>query len=152
MLNKIIIMGRLTRDPEIRTTANGTKCASFSLAVERDYKTADGGRETDFIDCVAWRNTADFVERYFSKGRAAIVSGRLAIRAYTDKDGNKRRTAEVVAESIYFADSKKSDTANPVPPQAEAPAHNAFEMPQGDGSGALDAYYALLDDNGELPF
>ncbi len=107
MLNHIVLMGRLTRDPELRRTANGIAVASFSLAVDRDYAAQGAERETDFIDIVAWRNTAEFVSKYFSKGRMAVVSGRLQIRNWNDKDGNKRRSAEVVADNIYFGDSKR---------------------------------------------
>lgn len=107
MLNRVVLMGRLTKDPELRHTVSGTAVASFSLAVDRDYKSDSGDRETDFINTVAWRNTAEFVSKYFSKGRMAVVSGRLQIRNWTDKDGNKRVSAEVVADSIYFGDSKK---------------------------------------------
>ncbi len=107
MLNKIFIMGRLTRDPELRRTQNGTAVAGFALAVDRDYKNADGTKETDFIEVVAWRSSAEFVSKYFTKGRMAIVEGRLQIRDWTDKDGNKRRNAEVVADNVYFGDSKK---------------------------------------------
>lgn len=111
MLNHITIMGRMTRDPELRRTGNGVPVASFTLAVDRDYKTDDGVRETDFIDCVAWRGAAEFVSRYFGKGRMVCVSGRLQIRNWTDKDWNKRRSAEILSENIYFADSKKYDSA-----------------------------------------
>ena len=107
MLNKIVLMGRLTRDPELRRTQQGTAVASFSLAVDRDYKAKGTEKETDFIDIVAWRNTAEFVSKYFSKGRMAVVEGRLQVRSYTDKEGNNRRAAEVVADNIYFGDSKK---------------------------------------------
>ena len=107
MLNKIFIMGRLTRDPELRRTQNGTAVAGFALAVDRDFKNADGTKETDFIEVVAWRSSAEFVSKYFAKGRMAIVEGRLQIRDWTDKDGNKRRSAEVVADNVYFGDSKK---------------------------------------------
>ena len=107
MLNKIILMGRLTRDPELRHTGSGTPVASFSLAVDRDFKSQSGEKETDFIDIVAWRNTAEFVSKYFTKGRMAVVEGRLQIRDWTDNDGRKRRTAEVIAENVYFGDSKK---------------------------------------------
>ena len=108
MLNHIVIMGRLTRDPELRRTANGTAVASFTLAVDRDFgKGENGDRETDFIDCVAWRQTGEFVSKYFAKGRMAVVSGRLQIRSWNDKEGNKRRTAEVVADNVYFGDSKR---------------------------------------------
>ena len=108
MLNHITIMGRLTRDPDLRRTGSGIAVASFTVAVDRDFSGKDGGeRETDFIDVVAWRSTADFVSKYFTKGRMAVVSGRLQIRSWTDKDGNKRRTAEVVADNVYFGDGKR---------------------------------------------
>lgn len=110
MLNHIVLMGRLTRDPELRRTGSGVAVASFTLAVDRDFGGRDGGeRETDFIDIVAWRNTAEFVSKYFAKGRMAVVSGRLQIRAWTDKEGNKRRSAEVVADNVYFGDSKRDN-------------------------------------------
>ena len=112
MLNHINIMGRLTRDPELRRTGSGTAVASFTLAVDRDFSGKDGGeKETDFIDCTAWRNTAEFVSKYFTKGRMAVVSGRLQIRNWTDKEGNKRRSAEVVAENVYFGDSKREESS-----------------------------------------
>ena len=107
MLNKIFIMGRLTRDPELRRTQNGTAVTSFSLAVDRDFKNADGSKDTDFIDVVAWRGAAEFVAKYFAKGRIAVVEGRLQMRDWTDKKGNKRRNAEVLADNIYFGDNKK---------------------------------------------
>lgn len=107
MLNKIFIMGRLTRDPELRRTQNGTAVTSFTLAVDRDFKNADGTKDTEFIGVVAWRTTAEFVHKYFSKGRMAVVEGRLQMRDWTDKDGNKRRNAEVLADNIYFGDAKK---------------------------------------------
>ena len=108
MLNHITIMGRLTRDPELRRTGSGVAVASFTVAVDRDFgKNENGERETDFIDCVAWRQTGEFVSKYFTKGRMAVVSGRLQIRSWTDKEGNKRRTAEVVADNVYFGDSKR---------------------------------------------
>ena len=110
MLNHITIMGRLTRDPELRRTGSGVAVASFTVAVDRDFGGRDGGeKETDFIDCVAWRQTGEFVSKYFTKGRMIVVSGRLQIRSWTDKDGNKRRTAEVVADNCYFGDSKRDD-------------------------------------------
>lgn len=108
MLNHIVVMGRLTRDPELRKTASGVSVTSFSVAVDRDFS-QDGQKETDFLDVVAWRNTAEFAAKYFTKGRMAVVSGRLQIRNWEDKDGNKRRTAEILAENIYFGDSKKED-------------------------------------------
>lgn len=107
MLNRIIVMGRMTRDPELRRTNSGTAVASFTVAVDRDFKSQSGEKETDFIDVVAWRNTAEFVSKYFSKGRMAVVEGRLQLRDWTDKDGNKRRSAEIVADSVYFGDSKR---------------------------------------------
>ena len=116
MLNKIILMGRLTRDPELRRTQSGTAVASFSLAVDRDYKDQSGEKETDFIDIVAWRNTAEFVSKYFTKGRMAVVEGRLQIRDWTDKEGGRRRSAEVVAENIYFGDSKRAEAAHAYAP------------------------------------
>ena len=108
MLNHIVIMGRLTRDPELRRTGSGIAVASFSVAVDRDFgKNENGEKETDFIDCIAWRQTGEFVSKYFTKGRMIVVSGRLQVRSWTDKDGNKRRTAEVVADTVYFGDSKR---------------------------------------------
>ena len=118
MLNKIILMGRLTRDPELRRTGSGTAVTSFSLAVDRDFKSQSGEKETDFIDIVAWRNTAEFVSKYFTKGRMAVVEGRLQIHDWKDKDGNNRHSAEVVADNIYFGDSRK-DTAAPAEPLPE---------------------------------
>ena len=108
MLNHIVVMGRLTRDPELRKTAAGVSVTSFTVAVDRDFS-QDGQKETDFLDVVAWRSTAEFAAKYFTKGRMAVVSGRLQIRNWEDKDGNKRRTAEILAENIYFGDSKKED-------------------------------------------
>ena len=122
MLNKIILMGRLTRDPELRRTQSGTAVASFTLAVDRDYKPQDGERETDFIDIVAWRSTAEFVSKYFTKGRMAVVEGRLQVRDWTDKDGNKRSSTEVLADSVYFGE-KKRDTSE----QNTAPVPDDFE-------------------------
>ena len=107
MLNHITIMGRFTKDPELRRTQSGTGVASFTIACERDFADKSGEKETDFLDCVAWHKTADFVEKYFSKGRMAVVSGRLQIRSWRDKDENPRKTAEIVVDNIYFADSKK---------------------------------------------
>ena len=114
MLNKIIIMGRLTRDPELRRTGSGTAVTSFSLAVDRDFKSQSGEKETDFIDVVAWRSTAEFVSKYFTKGRMAVVEGRLQIRDWTDKDGGKRRSAEIVADNVYFGDSNPIRAMLPV--------------------------------------
>ena len=156
MLNHIVIMGRLTRDPEIRYTQSQTPVASFSLAVERDFGGKDGGeKQTDFIDCVAWRQTAEFVSKYFTKGSMAVVSGRLQIRDWTDREGGKRRSAEVVADNVYFGESKRrdgGDTSRPAAPSASAPAHRSSyggydNVPQG-GS----AFSELDDDDGDLPF
>ena len=155
MLNKIFIMGRLTRDPELRRTQSGTAVTSFSLAVDRDYKSQSGEKETDFIDVVAWRSTAEFVSKYFTKGSMAAVSGRLQIREWTDREGGKRTTAEVVADNVYFGESKRrdgGDTSRPAAPSASAPAHRGSyggydNVPQG-GS----AFSELDDDDGDLPF
>ena len=111
MLNRIILMGRLTRDTELRHTQSGTAVASFTLAVDRDFKNKQSGeKETDFVDIVAWRGTGEFVSKHFAKGRAAVVEGRLQMRDWTDKDGNKRRSAEVIADNVYFGDSKTKDS------------------------------------------
>lgn len=106
-LNRWVGMGRLTKDPELRRTANGTAVTSFTIAVDRDRKPKDGDRETDFVDVVAWRQTAEFVSKYFEKGRTAVVEGRLQFRDYADRDGNKRKVTEIIAENVYFGDSKK---------------------------------------------
>lgn len=137
-LNHIDIMGRICNEIELRRTGSGTAVTSFTLAVDRDY--SKGEKETDFIECVAWGKTAEFVSKYFSKGRAAVVSGRLQIRGWTDKEGNKRRNAEVLADSVYFGDSKfKSDM------EPSAPSENYGNAPAGD-------YYLLDDDDGVIPF
>ena len=116
MLNHITIMGRLTRDPELRRTPAGVAVTSFSLAVDRDFKSQDGEKETDFIDVVAWRATAEYVAKYYTKGRMAVVDGRLQIREWVANDGSNRRSAEVVAENVYFGDSKRSvDNGNSYP-------------------------------------
>ena len=129
MLNHITLMGRLTRDPELRRVGEVPVC-SFTLAVDRDFKN-NGQAEADFIDIVAWRNTGTFVSQYFTKGRMAVVSGRLQIREWTDKEGNKRRSAEVVAENVYFGDSKKNDNAGgQEPPAGFVPNfHNGGSLP-----------------------
>ena len=149
MLNHIVIMGRLVRDPELRRTGSGVAVTSFSLAVDRDFGSRDSGeRETDFIDCVAWRQTGEFVSKYFAKGRMAVVSGRLQIRSWTDKEGNKRRTAEVVADNVYFGDSKREGDGGNSFAAAPAPAAPAFG---GYSSPASD--FEMLDDNdAQLPF
>ena len=157
MLNHIVIMGRLTRDPELRRTGTGVAVASFTVAVDRDFgKNENGEKETDFIDCVAWRQTGEFVSKYFTKGRMAVVSGRLQIRSWTDKDGNKRRTAEVVADNVYFGDSKKSRDDGEGSygnysrqDSYRTPARSSFEQAQSTAS----AFQAIDDaDDGELPF
>jgi len=147
MLNHIVIMGRLTRDPELRRTQSGVAVASFTVAVDRDFgKTENGEKETDFIDCVAWRQTGEFVSKYFTKGRMAVVSGRLQIRNWTDKEGNKRRTAEVIADNVYFGDSKRDgEGAAPA-----APAYGGYSAP---AASAPASDFAMLDDgDATLPF
>ena len=165
MLNHITIMGRLTRDPELRRTGSGIAVASFTVAVDRDFGGRDGGeKETDFIDCVAWRQTGEFVSKYFTKGRMIVVSGRLQIRSWTDKDGNKRRTAEVVADNCYFGDSKRDgdsgasyggnayggssygNTGYGAP--ASAPSFGGYSAPAAPASD----FTMLDDDDAQLPF
>ena len=149
MLNHIVIMGRLTRDPELRRTGSGVAVTSFSLAVDRDFgKTESGEKETDFIDCVAWRQTGEFVSKYFAKGRMAVVSGRLQIRNWTDKEGNKRRTAEIVADNVYFGDSKRDGDA----PNGSytAPAFGGYTAPA--PSAPASDFAMLADDDAQLPF
>ena len=152
MLNRIILMGRLTRDPELRRTGSGTAVTSFSLAVDRDFKSQSGEKETDFIDIVAWRNTAEFVSKYFTKGRMAVVEGRLQIRDWTDKDGGKRRSAEVVADNVYFGDSKRDggDTSGYNPGYAPAPASRSAAPSNFSASGS--DFAEIGEDDGELPF
>ena len=161
MLNHITIMGRLTRDPELRRTGSGIAVASFTVAVDRDFASRESGeRETDFIDCVAWRQTGEFVSKYFTKGRMAVVSGRLQIRSWTDKDGNKRRTAEVVADNVYFGDSRRDgDSGNSsyggntyggssYSAPAPAPSYGGYSAPAAPASD-----FAMLDDDdAQLPF
>ena len=150
MLNKIFLMGRLTRDPELRRTQSGTAVTSFSLAVDRDFKGQNGEKETDFIDVVAWRNTAEFVSKYFTKGRLAIVEGRLQIRVYTDRDGNKRRAAEVIADNVYFGDSKRdsADGGYSPAPAYGAPAGRGYSAPAGGHSDFAE----IGEEDGDLPF
>ena len=178
MLNRIILMGRLTRDPELRHTQTGTAVASFTLAVDRDFKDRNSGeRATDFIDVVAWRQTGEFVSRYFTKGRMAVVEGRLQMRDWIDKDGNKRRSAEVVADNVYFGDSKRdaesaggyssgytggyqaapSGGYNAAPSGYSAPmgGNGGYAAPAQNGYAApmgTDHFAELSDDDGELPF
>lgn len=150
MLNHIVIMGRLVRDPELRRTASGTAVASFTLAVERDFANNDGGEKvTDFLDCVAWRNTGEFVSKYFEKGRMAVVSGRLQIRTWTDKDGNKRRNAEIIADNVYFADSKNAAGGDE---NRNAGASFAPAPPTAPAAPAADSFAQIEIDDEELPF
>ena len=160
MLNHITIMGRLTRDPELRRTGTGIAVASFTVAVDRDFSGRDGGeKETDFIDCVAWRQTGEFVSKYFTKGRMIVVSGRLQIRSWTDKDGNKRRTAEVVADNVYFGESRRSNEGNSSY-GGNAYGGNSYAAPAapayGGGYSAPAApasdFAMLSDDDAQLPF
>lgn len=144
MLNHITIMGRFTRDPELRRTGSGVPVASFTVAVDRDFSGKDGAeKETDFIDCVAWRQTGEFVSKYFTKGRMAVVSGRLQIRSWKDKDGNNRRTAEVVADNVYFGDSKNSNSDSMV---------GAFVANNITSPTPANDFAMLTDDDAQLPF
>ena len=166
MLNHIVIMGRLTRDPELRRTGSGIAVASFTVAVDRDFGGRDGGeKETDFIDCVAWRQTGEFVSKYFTKGRMIVVSGRLQIRSWTDKDGNKRRTAEVVADNCYFGDSKREGDSGSAyggnayggnsyggysaPAAPAAPSYGSYAAP---AAPSASDFTMLDDDDAQLPF
>ena len=160
MLNHITVMGRLTRDPELRRTQSGTPVASFSIACDRDYKDkATGERPTDFLDIVAWRATGEFVSKYFSQGRMAVVSGRLQMRDWTDKEGGKRRSAEVVADNIYFGDSKRDGEGGGYPasyrqgggysgPAPSVDPLGGYGAPPADG----DQFSELSTDDGDLPF
>ena len=160
MLNRIIIMGRLARDPELRHTQAGVAVASFRLAVDRDFKDkATGERATDWIDVVAWRQTGEFVSRYFTKGRMAVVEGRLQMRDWTDKEGNKRTSAEVVADNVYFGDSKRDGGGGSYAPSQDgypqsggypspAPAPSPYSAPPAEG----DQFSELSGDDGDLPF
>ena len=178
MLNHIVLMGRLTRDPELRRTGSGIPVASFTLAVDRDFGSRETGeKETDFIDIVAWRNTAEFVSKYFAKGRMAVVSGRLQIRNWNDKDGNKRRSAEVVADNVYFGDSKRDGAApggfdqgygqnygqsygQPAysqPGYNQQPAYGGqsyggYSQPAAPAPAPVSDFAMLEDDDSELPF
>ena len=159
MLNHITIMGRLTRDPELRRTGSGIAVASFTVAVDRDFGGRDGGeKETDFIDCVAWRQTGEFVSKYFAKGSMIVVSGRLQIRPWTDKDGNKRRTAEVVADNCYFGESKRSSEGGSSY-GGNAYGGNSYSAPAAPSFGGYSApaapasdFAMLDDDDAHLPF
>ena len=148
MLNKVFIMARLTRDPELRRTQSGTAVTSFSLAVDRDFKSQSGEKETDFIDVVAWRSTAEFVAKYFTKGRMAVVEGRLQIRDWKDKDGNNRRSAEVVADNIYFGDSKRDGAGSDYAAPAYGAPMGGYSAPMGGSS----AFAEIDEEDGDLPF
>ena len=154
MLNHIVLMGRLTRDPELRRTGSGLAVASFSLAVDRDFASRETNeKETDFIDVVAWRNTAEFVSKYFTKGRMAVVTGRLQIRSWTDKDGNKRRSAEVVADNVYFGDSKPTgQQTGSMPGNTYAPAPQSFGGYSAPAASTASDFAMLEDDDDQLPF
>lgn len=150
MLNKIIIHGRLTRDPELRTTQSGTPVASFTVAVDRDYTDRSGSRETDFIDCVAWRSGAEFLSKYFQKGQMILVEGRLTSRKWEDRDGNKRTSWEIVADHTYFGESKRSDDSG----QSYSREPSSYQAPQPapKESYQQQTFQELPDDDGELPF
>ena len=172
MLNHIVIMGRLTRDPELRRTGSGIAVTSFTVAVDRDYKSGGSNeKEVDFIDCVAWRQAGEFVGKYFTKGRMIVVSGSLQIRGWTDKDDNKRRTAEINVSNAYFGDSKSEPqntqtAANPyaqaafpnpgyAPPTAPsfAPPVGGYSAPASGGYSTPSSDFAMLDDDdAQLPF
>ena len=146
MLNHVTIMGRMPRDPELRRTGSGIAVAGFTVAVDRDFSGKDSReKETDFIDCVAWRQTGEFVSKYFTKGSMIVVSGRLQMRSWTDKDGNKRRTAEVVAENVYFGDSKRSNDGG----NTTAPAYGSYSAP---AAQPVQDFTELDDVDGQLPF
>lgn len=153
MLNRIIIMGRLARDPELRRTQSGVSVTSFRIACDRDFKSQSGEKETDWIDVVAWRNTAEFVSKYFTKGRMAIVEGRLQTRDWTDKDGNKRTAVEVVADNVYFGDSKRDGQGGGY----DAPAYTApaYAAPAGGGyapAAGGNQFAEIDEEDGDLPF
>ena len=153
MLNHIVLMGRLTRDPELRYTGSNVPVASFRIAVDRDFQPRDGGeRQTDFIDVVAWRQTGEFVSKYFTKGSMVVVSGRLQMRDWTDRDGNKRTSAEVVADNVYFGESKRRDDGDAAPRQdyssPRSPSRENFD----NARSQADAFREIDDADGELPF
>ena len=147
MLNHIDVMGRLVRDPELRYTQSNTPVTSFTIAVDRDFgKTESGDRQTDFIDCVAWRSTAEYINKYFTKGRMVVVSGRLQLREWVDKNENKRRSAEVVVDNIYFGDSRRDGESHPA-----SSASDKFDFGPGR-SADTPSPFEELEDDGELPF
>ena len=148
MLNHITIMGRLVRDPELRRTGSGVAVASFRVAVDRDFVSKEGGeRKADFIDCVAWRQTGEFISKYFAKGRMIIVDGRLEMRDWTDKDGNKRTSAEIVVANAYFGDSKRDGDSGSYS-SAPAPSYGSYSAP----APAASDFAMLEDDDAQLPF
>ena len=152
MLNHITIMGRLTRDPELRYTQSQTPVACCSLAVDRDFGSRDGGeKQTDFIDCVAWRSTAEFVSKYFQKGSMAVVSGRLQIRDWTDREGGKRRSAEVVVDNIYFGESRRRDSSEGSSYDSRS-SYSSYEAPRSASPAPSSPFSDLDDGDGELPF
>lgn len=172
MLNCITIMGRLTRDPELRRTGSGTPVANFTVAVDRDFSGQNGDKETDFVDCVAWRQTGEFVSKYFKKGSMAVVSGRLQSRKWTDKDGNKRTAWEVLADRVYFGSSKKDSedsSNNPYSGNSYGNSYGGYEesmaqvskysgvqqdfnYPYLGGQQQPDDFAILDDDDAQLPF
>lgn len=147
MLNNITIMGRLTKDPELRYTQNGTAVTSFTLAVERDYSGKDSEKQVDFIDCLAWRHTAEFLAKYFSRGRMVVAAGRLQVRLWEDKNGNKRKAVEVVAENVYFGDSKKESDGSGYQSQ-----YNTTSQASNAPSSVYDGFTELDGEDDELPF
>lgn len=148
MLNHIDIMGRLVRDPELRRTNSGKAVVSFSLAVDRDFAPDGGEKETDWIDCVAWKNTAEFISKYFTKGRMAVVSGRLQTRSWNDKDGNKRKSVEVIVENVYFGDSKKDDSQ----PNSRNDYQPSNRFVNSNETKPAADFAMLDDDDAQLPF
>lgn len=152
MLNHITVMGRMTRDPETRYTRSNTPVCSFTLAVERDRKNEDGSRATDFIDCVAWRSTAEFISKYFRKGSMAVAAGRLQLRDWTDKDGNKRRSAEVVADNLYFGDSRRDNGGEG---GSYTGGNSGYSAPAGGYAapvGGASGFAEIDEEDGDLPF
>jgi len=155
MLNHIVLMGRLTRDPELRYTNSNIPVASFTVAVDRDYGRSESGeRQTDFINVVAWRQTGEFVSKYFTKGSMIVVSGRLQIRDYTDRDGNRRTAAEVVADNVYFGESRRRDDGDaPRSDSYTTPSRSSTQESYGQtGKNSRSTFEDLSDDDGELPF
>ncbi len=153
MLNHIVLMGRLTRDPELRYTGSNVPVASFRIAVDRDFQPKDGSdRQADFIDVVAWRQTGEFVSKYFAKGSMIVVSGRLQMRDWTGQDGNKRIVAEVVADNVYFGDSKRRDDGEQSARSGYAPRTPSQDSFESARSAAKNTFEDLSDDDGELPF